>query len=99
MTLTCKFPSTSVYNILLGRGVEHARVDRASTLTSLSVFKNSYIVSDTVFKLFHVVACILFSMVALITTYFKESDWLLEQFDQSEIGSRSHHGKKLKGNI
>ena len=35
-------------------------------------------VSDTVFMLFHMVPSVLLSMVALITTYFKESDWLLK---------------------
>ena len=40
--------------------------------------------------LFYVVACIWFSMVALITTYLKESDWLLHHFDQSESGSKSY---------
>ena len=33
-------------------------------------------------------------MVALITTYLKESDWLLEHFDQSESGSKSIHRKQ-----
>ena len=32
------------------------------------------------FILFHMVACILFSMAAPIIAYFKDSDWLLEEF-------------------
>ena len=34
------------------------------------------------FMLIDMVACILFSMAAPITTYFKDSDWLLKNFDQ-----------------
>ena len=44
--------------------------------------------------LFHMV---LLSMVALITTYFKESDWLLKNFHQSENGSNSYHGEQNRG--
>ena len=36
--------------------------------------------------LFHMVACILFSMVALLTTYFKDSYWLLKKINQSKKG-------------
>ena len=34
------------------------------------------------FMLFHMIACIFFSMAAPITAYFKDSDWLLEEFWQ-----------------
>ena len=34
------------------------------------------------FMLFHMVARILFSRLAAITAYFKDSDWLLKNFDQ-----------------
>jgi len=33
-------------------------------------------------------------MVALMTTYMKESDWLLKKFHQSEKGYKSYHGEK-----
>ena len=36
------------------------------------------------FILLHMVTYILFSMAAQITAYFKESDWLLNNFQQSE---------------
>ena len=39
--------------------------------------------------LFQVVPSVLLSMVALITTYMKESDWLLKNFHQSENGLQS----------
>ena len=29
----------------------------------------------------------------------KESDWLLEHFDQSESGSKSYHGKQNQGHV
>ena len=35
-------------------------------------------VSNTVFNPFHIMPSVSLSMVALITTYFKESDWLLK---------------------
>ena len=35
-----------------------------------------------IFMLFHMVAFILVSMAAKITVYFKDSDWLLKNFDQ-----------------
>ena len=38
------------------------------------------------FMLFHTVPSVLPYMVASITTYFKESDWLLKNFHQSENG-------------
>ena len=37
------------------------------------------------------------SMVALITTYMKESDWLLKNFHQSEKGLQSYHGEQNRG--
>ena len=36
-------------------------------------------------------------MVVLTTTYFKESDWLLKNFYQSENGSNSYHGEQNRG--
>ena len=39
-----------------------------------------------IFILFYMVACILFSMAAPITTYFKDFDWLLKIFSQKEDG-------------
>ena len=41
------------------------------------------LVSDTVFNAFShdALSIVLFSMVALITTYFEESNWLLKNFD------------------
>ena len=47
--------------------------------------------------LFQVVPTVLLSMVALITTYMKESDWLLEIFHQSENGLQSYHGEHNRG--
>ncbi len=47
--------------------------------------------------LFQVVPSVLLSMVALITTYMKESDWLLKNFHQSENGSQSYHGEQNQG--
>ena len=43
------------------------------------------------------VPSVLLSMVALITTYFKESDWLLKNLHQSESGSKSYHGEQNRG--
>ena len=54
-------------------------------------------VSNTVFMLFQVVPSVLLSMVALITTYMKESDWLLKDFHQSENGLQSYHGEQNRG--
>ena len=34
---------------------------------------------------------------SLITTYFKESDWLLKNFHHSENGSNSYHGERKQG--
>ena len=43
-------------------------------------------VSVNLFMLFHMVSCILLSNVVLLTTtYFKESDCLLKNFQQLEI--------------
>ena len=47
--------------------------------------------------LFQVVPSVLLSMVALITTYMKESDWLLKNFHQSENGLKSYHGEQNRG--
>ena len=47
--------------------------------------------------LFQVVPSVLLSMVALITTYMKESDWLLKNFHQSENGLKSYHGEQNHG--
>jgi len=47
--------------------------------------------------LFHVVAFILVSMAAKITAYFKDSDWLLKNFDQWENGWKSYHGEQNRG--
>ena len=47
--------------------------------------------------LFHMVPSVLLSMVALITIYFKESDWLLKNFHQSENGSKSYHVEQNRG--
>ena len=47
--------------------------------------------------LFQVVPSVLLSMVALITTYMKESDWLLKNFHQSENGLQSYHGEQNQG--
>ena len=47
--------------------------------------------------LFQVVLSVLLSMVALITTYMKESDWLLKNFHQSENGLQSYHGEQNQG--
>ena len=46
--------------------------------------------------LFHVVPSVFLSIVIQITAYFKESDWLLKNF-QSENGSRSCHGEQNRG--
>ena len=46
---------------------------------------------------FHMVPSVLLSMVALITTYFKESDWLLKNLHQSESGWKSYHGEQNRG--
>ena len=35
-----------------------------------------------IFMLFYVVACILFSMATPKIAYFKDSNWLLKNFDQ-----------------
>ena len=43
-------------------------------------------VSATFFMPFHMVPSVLLSMAALLTTSFKESDWLLKNFHQSEYG-------------
>ena len=55
------------------------------------------LVSNIVFMLFQVVPSVLLSMVALITTYMKESDWLLKNFHQSENGLQSYHGEHNRG--
>ena len=47
--------------------------------------------------LFQVAPSVLLSMVALITTYMKESDWLLKNFHQSENGLQSYHGEQYQG--
>ena len=47
--------------------------------------------------LFQLVPSVLLSMVALITTYMKESDWLLKNFHQSENGLQSYHGEQNRG--
>ena len=47
--------------------------------------------------LFQVVPSVLLSMVALITTYMKESDWLLKNFHQSESSLQSYHGEQNRG--
>ena len=47
--------------------------------------------------LFHMAPLFLLSMVALITTYFKESDWLLKNFHQSENGLKTYHGEQNQG--
>ena len=47
--------------------------------------------------LFQVVPSVLLSMVALITTYMKESDWLLKNCHQSENGLQSYHGEQNQG--
>ena len=47
--------------------------------------------------LFQVVPSVLLSMVALITTYMKESDWLLKNFHQSANGLKSCHGEQSRG--
>ena len=49
------------------------------------------------FMLFHMVACILFSMVALLTAYFKDSYWLLKKINQSKNGWKSYHGEQNQG--
>ena len=49
------------------------------------------------FMPFHMVPSVLLSMVALITTYFKESDWLLKNFHQSKNGSNSYYGEQNRG--
>ena len=49
-----------------------------------------------IFILFHMVACILFSMAAQITAYFKDSDWLLKILTQ-ENGWKSYHGDQNPG--
>ena len=43
------------------------------------------------FMLFPMVPSVLLSMVALITTYLKESDWLLKNLHKSESGWKSYH--------
>ena len=43
-------------------------------------------VSDSNAYAAHMVACILVSMAARITAYFKDSDWLLKNFYLSENG-------------
>ena len=43
-------------------------------------------VCHTVFMLSHMVPSVVLSRVGLITTYIKESDWLLKNFHQSENG-------------
>ena len=45
----------------------------------------------------HMVPSVLLSMVASIATYFKESDWLLKIFHQSENGLNSYHGEQNRG--
>ena len=47
--------------------------------------------------LFQVVPLVLLSMVALLITYMKESDWLLKNFYQSENGLKSYHGEQNGG--
>ena len=47
--------------------------------------------------LFHMVPSVLLSMVAQITTYFKESDWLLKNLHQSESGWKTYHGEQNGG--
>ena len=47
--------------------------------------------------LFQVVHSVLLSMVALITTYMKESDWLLKNFHHSENSLKSYHGEQNWG--
>ena len=47
--------------------------------------------------LFQVVPSVLLCMVALITTYMKESDWLLKNFHQSENGLKCYHGEQNRG--
>ena len=54
-------------------------------------------VSDTVFDALSHGTLVLHSMVALKTTYFKESDWLLKNFHQSENGWKSYHGEQNRG--
>ena len=46
---------------------------------------------------FQMVPSVLLFMVALIATYFIESDWLLKNLHQSESGSKSYHGKQNWG--
>ena len=48
-------------------------------------------VSTIVFMLFHTVPSVLLSMVAPITAYVKESDWLMKNYHQSENGWKSNH--------
>ena len=47
--------------------------------------------------LFHIVAFILVYMAAKITAYFKDSDWLLKNFDQQDNGLKSYHGEQNRG--
>ena len=47
--------------------------------------------------LLDMVPLVLLSMVALITTYMKESDWLLKNFHQSENGLQSYHEEQNRG--
>ena len=49
------------------------------------------------FMLFDMLPSVLLSMVASITTYFKESDWLLKNLYQSESGWKSYHGEQNWG--
>ena len=43
------------------------------------------------------VPLVLLSMMALITTYFTDFDWLLKNFHQSENGSNIYHGERKRG--
>ena len=54
-------------------------------------------VSDEFLLLFHMVASVLFSMAAPRAAYFKDSDWLLKNFDQSKNGCKSYHGEQNQG--
>ena len=47
--------------------------------------------------LFQVVPSVLLSMVAFITIYMEESDWLLKNFQKSENGLQSYHGEQNRG--
>ena len=49
---------------------------------------------NKIFMLFHMVAFILVSMATTLITYFKDSDWLLNSFDQQESGWKSYHGQQ-----